>query len=93
VGDPVQPAAGIFGEALGLPALERRRERALDGVLGEREVLEARDAGKRRDQRAVLVPKEMFGEVAQRPASSRISMRVPGPIIPNISRAISSAAS
>jgi hypothetical protein len=61
VGDPVQPAAGSFGQTLGPPALERGRERNLDRVLGQLEVLETGDARQRRDQLAVLVPKELVG--------------------------------
>jgi hypothetical protein len=60
VGDPIQPAARSFGNALGPPALERGRECGLDRVLSQLEVLEAGDARQRRDQLAVLVPEEIF---------------------------------
>jgi len=67
-------------------------------------MLESRHAREGGHQLPVLAPKELVGQArpragftwmrrlwAQWPAISRISMRVPGVIIPYIARAISSA--
>lgn len=102
----IEPAPRILRGTVLRPRFERGRECRLHGVLGELQMLQSRHPRERRDELAVLAAKEMLRQArlsarawparirrraGQCPAISRISMRVPGIIIPYISRAISSA--
>src|SRR5712692_4118893 len=106
VGHPVEPGTGVFRKTLVRPGLERRHEGALDGVLGDFQMLESGQAREGSHEPAVLVPEEVLRQArpggrartalvwrraAQGPLISRISMRAPGGSSPSMPRATSSA--
>ena len=55
------PGAGVVGDAVGGPALQRDRERLLHGLLGEVEVAE--DADERRDRPSRLAPEQAVDDL------------------------------
>ena len=60
VRDPIQPAGGVPGNAIGWPGLQRPEKRLLHSLLGEIEVGRTEHTGEVRHDPAGLMPEQVF---------------------------------